>query len=99
MHSRQRGADVLRAQDDGTARLSDSGLLDRATELGRVIVTYDDDFLADAVERQRTGVRFSGVVFVSTGGMSVGELAEQLQIVAECMTIGEFADRIIYIPL
>ena len=40
-------------------------LLDRVTALGRVIFTRDVDFLAHARERQRTGVTFSGVVYVS----------------------------------
>jgi predicted nuclease of predicted toxin-antitoxin system len=50
-----RGVDVLRVQDDGRAEVADPDLLDRATELGRVIVTFDDDFLAEAHRRQDEG--------------------------------------------
>jgi len=38
-----RGVDVLTAQADGTTRLEDPALLDRATELGRVLFTEDED--------------------------------------------------------
>lgn len=46
-----RGADVLTAQIDGAARFSDPELLDRATELGRVLFSQDDDLLAEATKR------------------------------------------------
>jgi predicted nuclease of predicted toxin-antitoxin system len=40
---RLRGVDVLTAQEDKAAELDDALLLDRATELGRVLFTHDDD--------------------------------------------------------
>ena len=36
---RLRGVDVLRAQEDGTGGLPDLALLNRATELGRILFT------------------------------------------------------------
>ena len=42
---RARGVDVLTAYEDGASELDDSALLDRATELGRVLFTRDHDFL------------------------------------------------------
>ncbi|MCS3919475.1 DUF5615 family PIN-like protein [Fervidibacter sacchari] len=51
---RQREVDVLTAQEDGATRLSDSELLDRATELRRVLVTEDRDLLREAARRQKT---------------------------------------------
>ncbi len=50
-----RGVDVLTAQEDNTARLSDSELLDRASELERVLFSQDDDLLAEATIRQSKG--------------------------------------------
>ncbi len=40
---RLRGVDVMTAQEDGAAEFEDSALLDRATELGRVLFSQDDD--------------------------------------------------------
>lgn len=48
---RQRGVDVLRSQEDGTATASDPDLLDRATQLNRVLFSQDEDFLTEAHRR------------------------------------------------
>jgi hypothetical protein len=48
---RLRGIDVLTAQDDNAANLSDSELLDRAQTLQRVLFSFDDDLLAIATQR------------------------------------------------
>ena len=45
---RLRGVDVLTAYEDGASELPDPALLDRASELGRVLFTQDDDLLAEA---------------------------------------------------
>lgn len=60
---RLRGVDMLTAYEDGTSRLGDSELLDRANELKRVLFTQDDDLLAEATKRQRAGIPFYGVIY------------------------------------
>ena len=45
---RRTGIDVLTAQEDGCGHLSDAELLDRASSLGRVLVSMDDDLLTEA---------------------------------------------------
>lgn len=45
---RLRGVDVLTAQQDLSDELSDDALLDRTTDLGRVLFTQDDDLLLEA---------------------------------------------------
>ena len=57
---RLRGVNVLTAQEDKAANLSDSQLLDRARTLQRVVFTFDDDLLVIATERQREGIPFAG---------------------------------------
>lgn len=96
---RSRGVDILRAQDDGSSRFDDPQLLDRSAELQRVVVTYDDDFLKEAVRRQQTGGRFAGLVFGSPARLNLGDLVDQLQVVAECLSSEEIADRIVYVRL
>ncbi len=59
-----RGVDVLTAQLDGAAELEDSDLLDRASELGRVLFSQDEGLLAEATRRQRSGQHFAGVIYV-----------------------------------
>jgi hypothetical protein len=60
---RLRGVEVLTAQEDGRRRLPDDKLLDRATELGHVLFTQDDDLLREASERQRHGAAFAGIIY------------------------------------
>ncbi len=44
---RLRAIDVLTAQEDGAAQLNEGRLLQRATELGRVLVSQDTDLLRE----------------------------------------------------
>lgn len=48
---RLRAIDVLTAQEDGAAEADDKRLLDRATELGRVLVSQDEDLLREGTKR------------------------------------------------
>ena len=63
---RLRGVDVLTAQDDGRRHVPDRVLLDRATELRRVLFSQDEDLLAEANHRQREAIPFAGVVYAPT---------------------------------
>ena len=57
-----RGVDVLTAQWDDTTRLPDPELLDRTSALGRMLVSQDEDLLAEAAQRQRAGLEFAGLI-------------------------------------
>jgi hypothetical protein len=46
---RLRRVDVMTAQEDGTERLSNAALLDRVTELGRVLFSQDADLAHRAI--------------------------------------------------
>ena len=52
---RLRGVDVLTAQQDGANQLEDAALLDRATSLGRLLFTQDEDLLREAKRRLKAG--------------------------------------------
>jgi hypothetical protein len=60
---RRRGVDVLTAHEDGADRLSDPELLDRATTLGRVLFSRDEDLIREAIRRQQAGEFFAGVIY------------------------------------
>jgi predicted nuclease of predicted toxin-antitoxin system len=51
---RRRNIDVLISQEDGTREVDDVLLLQRATALGRVLFSQDQDLLHIATEWQRT---------------------------------------------
>jgi hypothetical protein len=54
----------MTAQDDGTEAIPDTQLLDRASTLGRVLFTFDDDLLAEAKRPIEQNIAFGGVIYV-----------------------------------
>ena len=94
-----RNVDVLTAQLDGTTRLDDAALLDRATAVGRVLFSQDDDLLAEATRRQRSGQHFGGVIYAHQLGITIGKAVNDLEILAQVGTPEEFANRVEYLPL
>jgi predicted nuclease of predicted toxin-antitoxin system len=96
---RRRGIDVRTSQEDGTREASDETLLERAAMLRRILLTQDQDMLAIAAQWQAAGREFSGVVFARQIGTSLGQLIDDLQLIAECCEAAELASRVIYAPL
>jgi predicted nuclease of predicted toxin-antitoxin system len=96
---RRRGLDVLTTQDDGSEAWIDEELLKRATELGRVIFTQDDDFLALANEWQHAGIEFAGVVFGRQLSVTTGQGIRDLEIIATVLEPGEIRNQVQFIPL
>jgi predicted nuclease of predicted toxin-antitoxin system len=94
-----RGVDVLTAQIDGTTRLEDPDLLDRASALGRVLFSQDEDLLAEATRRQRNGQSFSGVIYAHQLRITIGRAIEELEILAQTGTAEDFANTVLYLPL
>ena len=96
---RQRAVDVLAAFEDGYAEAEDPAVLARATELGRVVFTNDDDFLAVAHEWLKTGRTFAGVVYVHQLRLTVGQTIADLEVLAKVGNPDDFLNRIEYLPL
>ena len=94
-----RGVDVLTAQLDATTRLDDAALLGRATALGRVLFSQDDDLLAEATKRQRSGQHFGGVIYAHQLGITIGKAVNDLELLAQVGTPEEFVSRVEYLPL
>jgi predicted nuclease of predicted toxin-antitoxin system len=96
---RRRNVDVLTSQEDGTTELRDEPLLDRATALGRLLFTQDQDFLGIASHHRRAGIPFAGILFAHQQGASLGRLIQDIELIAMCGEPGEFANRVTYLPL
>jgi predicted nuclease of predicted toxin-antitoxin system len=94
-----KGVDTLTAQADGSARLSDPALLDRAGELGRVMFTRDEDFLAETAARQQTGVPFAGVVYAHQLRVTIGQCVRDLEIIGRCGEAADMVNRVEHLPL
>jgi predicted nuclease of predicted toxin-antitoxin system len=96
---RLRGVDFITAQEDGAGELSDPALLDRATELGRVLFTQDDDLLREAKRRQQTGGPFAGVIYAHQLNITVGQCIADLELIAKASDPAECVGVTIYLPL
>jgi hypothetical protein len=96
---RARGVDVLTAQDDGADQSSDSDLLDRATALGRVLFSQDEDLLREAARRQRQGQAFGGLVFCHQLRLTVGQIIADLELISKASESVDMASRVEYLPL
>ena len=91
---RARNIDVLTAYEDNADLFSDPDLLDRATSLGRIIFTQDDDFLVEASRRQGNSIYFSGVIYAHQLRVSIGRCISQLEIIAKAGDLDDLANLV-----
>lgn len=96
---RRRGVDVLTAIEDGRADLTDEMLLDRAAELGRLIVTFDVRFKAMAEGWQGTGRRFIGLAYAHPLRTSIGQLVQDLDLIAQATDRDDWQSTVEHLPL
>ncbi len=94
-----RGVNVLAAFEDKAHLLADEDLLQRATDLKRVLVTQNDDFLVIAHDWQATGRNFTGLIYCHQLNITIGAAIEDLELLAGCGSPDEFNNRIEFIPL
>ncbi|MBI3410237.1 MAG: DUF5615 family PIN-like protein [Planctomycetes bacterium] len=90
--------DVLLPQEDGTDLLSDEELLERATKLGRAIVTFDIRFKVMAEDWQAKNRPFAGLVFAHQQKGTIGQLVQDLELIAKALEPSDMENRIERIP-
>lgn len=90
---RQRGIDVLTAQDAGRCGQADVDQLQFATVAERVMVTFDPDFLAlDA-----SGVQHAGIAWCPATKYSVGQLIQALVLVHGVLSPADMRNHVEYL--
>ena len=94
-----RGVDVVTAQEDGYDSTPDDSVLDCASELGRVLFTFDDDLLKEAKRRQRDGKPFAGVLYVHQNDATIGQCIADLELIANVCEPEEYISRAQCLPL
>jgi Domain of unknown function (DUF5615) len=95
---RQRGIDVLTAQDDGCGMVADQQILTRATELGRVVFTQDVLFRVEAADWQRQARDFAGMLFGPQLGATIGQYVEDLELIAKASEPGDWQNVVQFLP-
>ncbi|WP_204101863.1 MULTISPECIES: DUF5615 family PIN-like protein [Spirulina sp. CCY15215] len=96
---RHRGVDVLSIQEDNRCGISDPQVLDRATELRRVLFSRDRDFLIEADRRQAEGINFAGVIYAHQQRVSLGDCIRDLELMGKAGNPEEFINQVQYLPL
>lgn len=96
---RLRGVDVITAYEDGADDMDDSALLNRSTELGRVLFTHDDDLLAEGTKRQQKGISFGGVIYVHQMETTIGACINDLELISNAGKPGDLLNRVQFLPL
>ena len=95
---RRRGIDVLTAFDDEALEFPDDQLLERATQLKRVLFTQDIRFRVLAESWQADGKKFAGLVFGHQLGGTIGEFVRDLELIAKASESNEWINAVEYIP-
>jgi hypothetical protein len=95
---RRRGVDVMTVQEDGQRGGQDSAILDRSTELGRVLYSEDADLLIEAHARQVSETPFPGVAY-GHQRLPIGQCIDSLELFAKAGEPEEYRNQVIYIPL
>ncbi|MCI0555409.1 MAG: DUF5615 family PIN-like protein [Anaerolineae bacterium] len=96
---RTRGADVVTAHEDGADEFSDPQLLDRATELKRILFTMDDDLISEAAKRIQAGVTFYGVIYAHQLHVSIGICINDLEVITKAGEVEDMMNQIQFLPL
>jgi len=96
---RARGVDCITAAEDGATTLDDDALLDRATLLGRVLVTHDKDFFAIHAARVSAGGQTGGIIHSLPTQITIGQLIDDLELISRASEPEELRNSLVRLPL
>jgi hypothetical protein len=90
---RRLGIDVLTAQDAGRCGLDDPDQLAFATAEGRVVVTFDSDYIA----LHAAGTSHAGIAWAPHGKHAIGYLVGALEILHGVYTADDMRNNLEYL--
>ena len=91
--------DIVRVQDVGLKGAEDSVILEWAAKEERVLLTHDAATMTHfAYERVRAGLPMIGVIEVADD-LPIGQVVEDILLLAEYSDRGEWESQVIYLPL
>jgi hypothetical protein len=88
----------MRAQEDHAATMTDEKLLQRSSQLGRIMFTQDVRFKALAELWQMSGQPFGGLLFGNQLGVTVGTYVRDLDLIAKATDPSEWLNSIQHLP-
>ena len=90
---KQRGIDVVSVRDLGLLGDTDQHHLQGATEMERVLCTYDSDFLRLAA----AGFQHAGIIYARETTTSIGEWIKSLTRIHKTMTAADMTNHVEYL--
>jgi predicted nuclease of predicted toxin-antitoxin system len=96
---RQPDLDLVRVQDVGLRTADDPTILEWAAAAGRILLTHDRATMPNfAYERVKSARPMPGV-FVIRNKPPLGQMIEEILLVALCSSQEEWKDRVEFLPL
>ena len=96
---RNQAVDIVRVQDVGLSEADDPSVLEWAAKEGRVLLTHDVGTMTRyAYDRVRAGLAMPGVFEVSRK-VPISVAIDDILLLAECSTEGEWEGQVRYLPL
>jgi predicted nuclease of predicted toxin-antitoxin system len=89
---RHRGIDVVSARDLGSLGDEDINHLQRASAMGRVVCTFDYDFL----RLHGQGIRHAGIIIARHFDTTIGDWVRGLELICGAMTADDMKNHIEY---
>ena len=89
---------MVTAQEDGSAELTDERLLERASELGRVLFSHDRDFLTITDHWLEIGREFAGLAYGHQQRISYAQAINDLELIAKASDPLDARNKVFYIP-
>ncbi len=97
---RQPDLDLVRVQDLGLRTAPDSDVLAWAAADGRILLTHDRKTMTKfAYHRVQAGLPLPGVFVIRDRPEQIGQMVEDILLVALCSTPDEWRDRVVFLPL
>jgi predicted nuclease of predicted toxin-antitoxin system len=99
LRRREPTIDVVRVQEAGLRTAKEPVILEWAAQEGRILFTRDHDtMIAYAYDRVKTGQSMPGLL-VFDDRLTIGEVIEELLLVAICLTEDDMKDRVVFLPI
>lgn len=88
-----RGVEVVTVRDLGLLGDSDENHLARATRMGYVLCTYDQDYL----QLVAVGAEHAGIVFAPNDKTTIGDWIRGLSLICDVLTAEEMVNHVEYL--
>jgi predicted nuclease of predicted toxin-antitoxin system len=97
---RQPELDIVRVQDAGLRTAADPDILAWAASEGRILLTHDRETMPKfAYQRVQQGLGMPGVFVLRNRPRYIGQMVEDVLLVALCSSQEEWENRVEFLPL